>query len=342
MVLTKGKALSFDDIVLLPQYSDIDTRKNVSLKSKFFDFDVEHPIISSNMDSITGFEMARAMYKAGGLGFLHRYKSKETILNWIKNLRICGALAIPSIGVKESEFDVALEYLDNGANAICIDVAHGDHQMVFNLVSKLKTRSNANIIGGNVVTYEAAKRLYEAGCSTVRVGIGNGSLCSTRIVTGHGLPQITALMNVSHLKTYYSDFKIICDGGIRHSGDCVKAFAVGADFIMGGSLFAGCDETPILENGKRGYRGMASREARQAFYGATYKQIPEGEAAREVNPKGPVKNVVDELVLGIKSGLSYSGALDIPALQRRAILYEVSHAGYIEGTPHFKLTYEAK
>jgi len=331
-----GRALSPDDVVLLPQYSNIATRSNINLTQKVFNFHVKYPLISSNMDTITEFETAQAMSEAGGFGILHRYKSPETIKSWIKMLVHNHCIAIPSIGVKEKDLELAYDYFSYNAHAVCIDVAHGDHELVYTMISKLKDVSHQLIVG-NVVTLDAAIRLCDLGVRVIRVGIGNGSICSTRVMTGHGLPQITALLAVSEIKKRYPDCKIISDGGVKNSGDIVKVLAAGADLVMSGSLFAGCKETPKLEDGTRGYRGMASREARQAYYGKDYKQVPEGESFSNINERGSVIDVIDELVMGIKSGLSYTGANNIEELHQKAVFYEITPSGFIEGTPHFRL-----
>lgn len=336
-----GKALSPDDVVLLPQYSNIVTRKTVDLSQILFPtthrrFELKYPIFSSNMDTITEYETAQAMSKIGAAGILHRYKNSNQVKLWIDTLRENSCIAIPSVGVKENESELALDYLNRGAHAVCIDVAHGDHQLVFDAVKRLKHVADRLIVG-NVVTVDAATRLCDLGITCIKVGIGNGSICSTRIMTGHGLPQITALFDVSQVKKRYPDVKIISDGGVKNSGDCVKVLGAGADIIMSGSLFAGCKETPRLEDGTRAYRGMASREARQAFYGKDYQQIPEGESFSNIQEKGSVAEVVEELVMGIKSGLSYSGASNLTELHQKATFYEVTQSGFIEGTPHYRL-----
>lgn len=339
-----GKALSPDDVVLLPQYSDIITRSTIDLSQEVFGFKLKYPIISSNMDTVTEYETAKTMWKAGALGILHRYKSPEIVKSWIKKLQEEDCVAIASVGVKPGEVERAIEYLNLGAKAVCIDVAHGDHELVFKAVKSLignfdhSGRSVVDrLIVGNVVTIDAATRLCDLGVSVIKVGIGNGSICSTRVMTGHGLPQITALFDVSQIKKRYPKVKIISDGGVKNSGDIVKVLAAGADLVISGSLFAGCKETPKLEDGTRGYRGMASREARQAFYGKDYQQVPEGEAFANIPEKGSVATVVEELVMGVKSGLSYSGASNLVELHQKAVFYEVTTAGYTEGTPHYRL-----
>jgi len=336
-----GKALSPDDVVLLPQYSNILTRKTVDLSQVLFPtthrrFELKYPIISSNMDTVTEYETAKAMSQAGALGILHRYKEPNQVMKWISSLRENSCTAIPSVGVKENESELARDYLNRGAHAVCIDVAHGDHQLVFDAIKRLGHVVDQLIVG-NVVTVDAATRLCDLGVTCIKVGIGNGSICSTRVMTGHGLPQITALFDVSQVKKRYPNVKIISDGGVKNGGDCVKVLAAGADIVMSGSLFAGCKETPLLEDGRRGYRGMASREARQAFYGKDYQQVPEGESFADIPEKGSVVEVVEELVMAIKSGLSYSGASNLEELHQKATFYEVTYSGHIEGTPHFKL-----
>lgn len=331
MRLLDKVGLSFDDVVLIPQHSDIPTRKVVLLNTTLHTLLLWNPFISANMDSITGLEMAQAMARNGGLGILHRYQTSEEIISQIKELKSSDLWAVPSIGVKKEDKELLLRYKDAGADAVCIDVAHADHRMCLD-ITETAAKHFKTVISGNVVTKDAARRLYNAGAKVIKIGIGNGSACTTRVVTGHGVPQITALLDICPLKYEFDDLFIISDGGIRNSGDCVKALGCGADAVMIGSLFAGCDETPSF-GGTKLYRGMASRQAREQFYGA-HDAVPEGEAVSQVKSKGPVADVIAHLAGGVRSGLSYSGATTLEEFHRMATFMQVTHSAHIEGTPH--------
>jgi IMP dehydrogenase len=232
-------------------------------------------------------------------------------------------------------------YAEEGVLAVNIDIAHGHSQHMVDMIKRL-TKEGVNVIAGNVATYHGAKRLADAGAQVIKVGIGPGSLCTTRIVTGHGVPQLSAIEDVSRLALEYS-VSIIADGGIRNAGDCVKALAFGADMIMIGSLFAGTKESPgkpvqlTNEQGKyywaKEYRGMASRAARNSVTETDSSYTPEGESTF-VRLKGPVKDIVDQLVGGMRSGLSYSGAHTLKQLRHTAEYVTITGNGMAESKPH--------
>jgi IMP dehydrogenase len=277
------------------------------------------------------------MYKAGGLAILHRYASKECVLGWIRELRKDkGYWPIPSIGVQEDDCEKAMEYVEEGAGAICVDVAHADSISAVKVVKALFSRwgYSGNVIAGNVATREGAMHLLDAGATIIKVGIGPGAVCTTRIVTGHGVPQLSAIVDVASLREFGYDFRIIADGGIRNSGDCCKAIAAGADAVMVGRLLAGCPEAPLKAgDGKRLYRGMASRCAQQEFKGRVGNNVPEGEEV-EIPVGKSVAEVIEELSGGIRSGLSYSGAHNIKEFQEVAEFIEISQNTLLENGPH--------
>ncbi len=337
-VKTVQKALTFDDVLLIPQYSEIGSRAEVDLTTDFLGQKFKIPIISANMDTITGYIMADVMSSLGGLGIIHRYMDVAGVISIIKTLAKSNKVIVPSIGVQKEDISKAEQYLAAGATAICIDVAHGDSKTMYDTIKALSP--NVNIIAGNVATYDAALRMCDVGVNVIKVGIGPGSMCSTRVVTGHGMPQVSAISEVSRIKRIHHGVRIIADGGIRNSGDIVKALAFGADTVMLGSLLAGTDETPgdTTVSGNvvfRSYRGMASREAQEAFRGKVNNNAPEGESTR-IRSRGPVKDVIEQLLGGVRSGLSYSGAFNLRELREQAEYVIVSQAGYLEGTPHGK------
>jgi len=341
--LINSNALTFDDVLLVPQYSNITSRKKVDISTELLGKTFSIPICSANMDTVTGQTMAEEMSRLGGFGCLHRYESHKMILKWIQDLKQKDIQAVPSIGIKPEDFDYALDYVKQGALAINIDIAHGDSEHMVRMVQKL-TQAGIKVIAGNVATLSGALRLAAAGACAIKVGVGPGSMCTTRIVTGHGVPQLTAIEECSKIKKQYPDTKIIADGGIRNAGDCVKALAFGADMIMIGSLLAGTNETPgelvKLQRSSTGmyysakeYRGMASYSARESVAKMDASYVAEGESTF-VDAKGPAKNIVDQLIGGIKSGLSYSGASYIRELQENADYVIITNNGILESRPH--------
>ncbi len=308
--------LDFDDVLLVPKHSKLDSRSKVRLdtclvSSKLY---LPAPIISANMDTITGYDMAVAMYPYG-VGILHRYQSQEDTIKTIVSLKEKRNKAIPSIGVdkpgQEVEFQKAIAYYKAGADAIVIDIAHGHCELMTNLIKKIKNTEPAiNIIAGNIATMEAAFDLIQAGVSALKVGIGPGAVCETRIRTGAGVPQLTAIMDV-YKEARISSTPIIADGGIHSSSSIVKALAAGASSVMLGSLLAGTDEAL----GGTTYRGMASKEAQTNWKGSA-KNI-EG-VSIEVPRKGPVSGVLEDLLDGVRSGFSYCGASNLQELWNNA------------------------
>jgi IMP dehydrogenase len=325
MTILDTEGLTFDDVLLVPQHSVIESRTAVNTSAMLGTMRLSIPIISANMDTITGVDMAISMAISGGLGVLHRYAEFHQVVEWIHELKSVSAYAVPSVGVQEHDYEGALEYIKAGADAICVDVAHGDSGRMVEMVRFLKQNGVQNIIAGNVVTKTATLRLLEAGANIIKVGVGNGSACVTRTVSGHGVPQLTAIMQcVEAVKEFGSGF-IISDGGLNTSGDIVKAIAAGADAVMTGKLLAGTDECPM--HGV--YRGMASRESQLEFRGSVGNNTPEG-VSHEVSYNGPVKEVLEQLVGGLRSGMSYTGANTLQELRGNAIFMKVSNSSLVE------------
>jgi len=333
------QTIAFDDVLLQPQYSDITSRKEVSLSAPLDNLrKLKIPIIASPMDTVSEWKMASSLSSMGGMAIIHRYNSIEEQADQVKN-----ALAVPdctivgaAVGVSGDFVERAVRCYEAGAKVICIDVAHGDHAMVKTAIASLREQlgMNIHIMAGNVATLEGFNRLADWGANSIRVGIGGGSICSTRIQTGHGVPTLQSIIDCARTDR---DAILIADGGIKNSGDIVKALAAGADVVMLGSLLAGTDETPSEtfrdRDGRcfKAYRGMASAEAQKAWRGKTCSL--EG-VSTTIPCKGSVKNVVEELLTGVRSGLSYSGARDISELQSKARFILQSHAASIESSTH--------
>ena len=326
---------SFDDVLLVPQYSTIDSRADVDLSTQIGAIKLTLPLLSANMDTVTEGKMAVAMGRAGGAGVLHRFASTKDLYGW---LRACNEYpAIISVGL-----NVDIPWLQSNNNlidALCIDVAHGDHYRVIALLKELRANfPDQDIIAGNVATGDAARRLVMAGANIIKVGIGPGSVCSTRIVSGHGMPQLSAIMEVREWTSEMnSRTYIIADGGIRYPGDIVKALAAGADAVMLGSLLAGTDEAAgerIVEHGVayKTFRGMASRDVQTQKRAGQTLRI-EGVTAK-VPYRGPVSDTLDNLEAGIRSGLSYSGANNLAELREVAEFVVVTGNTLKESHPH--------
>ena len=337
MIFRDKPGYSFDDVLLVPQYSEIASRNDVDLSTTIGKMKLALPLLSSNMDTVTEGKMAIAMGKAGGAGVLHRFADLDTQVGWVNTCLESEVFAIGSAGINPSESRRLLRDTLARLDAICIDVAHGDHERVLGVISCIRAiNPDLDIIAGNVATGAGAARLIEAGANIIKVGIGPGSVCSTRVVSGHGVPQLSAILDVyeriKHLKV-----SIIADGGIRYPGDIVKALAAGADAVMLGSLLAGTDEAAgerIVEHGQayKTFRGMASREVqKQKRQGKTPRV--EGVSAK-VPYLGPVRGVLDNLEAGIRSGLSYSGASSFVELREVAEFIVVTGNTLRESHPH--------
>lgn len=329
-----GHAVTFDDILLEPQFSKIVSRKDVDISSEFLGKELKIPIISANMDTVTNLGMVKAMQELGATGILHRYQTMEEVDVQVNEISSSGGQAIPSIGVQDGQYEMALRWTKCGAAAVCLDIAHADTPRAIEL-TKWLSKEKVKVIVGNVSTYDGVLRLADAGAYAVKVGQGSGSHCTTRIVTGHGVPQISALLEAVAVKRHFPNLKIIADGGIRNSGDIVKSLAMGADYVMLGSLLAGSLEAPgDIINGYKAYRGMASRESRLDFDpNMSLDYTPEGVASmRPVT--GPVKHTVNILAGGVRSGLSYSGSKNLKEFRKKVRFMVVSSSSQIENTPH--------
>jgi len=327
------EAVTYDDMLLVPQYSDITSRSEVDITSCLGHREFTLPIIASPMDTVSEIDMAIAMNQAGGLAVLHRYNSITEQQAMAK--QVVGQVAA-AIGVTGDYLERAEALLAAGTDILCIDVAHGHHSLVKKALETLRNEydNDIYIIAGNVCTLEGINDVSDWGADAVRCNIGGGSICSTRLVTGHGLPGLQTIFDCARTDR---DVKIIADGGIKTSGDIVKALAAGADFVMCGSLLAGTEESPgqaiSLPNGSRmkEYRGMASKDAQLNWRKKT--STPEG-VASYIPYKGSVQEILQDLEGGIKSGLSYTGARNLEELRRKVEWARQTSAGTQESGTH--------
>ena len=354
------EALTFDDVLLLPQYSSIvPSNTNLTLNiSK--SIRLKLPFISSAMDTVTESRMAIALAKNGGMGIIHRNLEIQQQVNEIKKVKKYNLNVGAAIGTSKKELIRAKSLIDCGTSMLVIDTAHGHSKNVINILNKIKKFSkNISICVGNIATSEAAKILYDSGADILKVGIGPGSICTTRMVAGIGVPQITAILNVKKAMRK-KNIKIISDGGIKFSGDIIKAIAAGADAIMMGSIFAGTEESPgkkfkLKNKYYKLYRGMGSIGAMSSgsserYFQKNYKDkskfVPEGVESRVVY-KGSVKNIIYQLQGGLRSSMGYIGAQKLSDIQKKSKFIKITKAGFYESmvhsvealknTPNFKL-----
>ncbi len=334
------RGITFDDVLLVPGYNGIRSRQAVTTDVTLGRTELRIPIMSANMDTITGSAMAEAMAKLGGLGILHRFMSIEANVAEYRKARAAGPVAV-SIGVSGDSMERAEALIGAGADLVCVDVAHGHSKMVNQTLRSLRERFGDNIciIAGNVATYAGADYLAAAGADVIKVGIGPGSVCTTRLKTGFGVPQLSAILDCRKV-----DRPIVSDGGIRTPGDAVKALAAGAACVMLGGMLAGTQETPgervarPTADGKLTYvkvfRGMASREAQEEYMGAMADWKTAEGISIEVPVRGSVVEVIADMMGGIRSGMTYCGAKDLKELQRKAQFMEISRSAMDEGLPH--------
>lgn len=333
----RDHGLTFDDVLIIPKKSEVKSRRDPSLKSRITKNKfLETPIISANMDTVTESKMAIAMHEMGGLGILHRFMNTEQQVAEVALVKAAGAQIISaSIGVNGDYKERAEALVKAGVNLMTIDIAHGHSVLMMDTLKWLKDKfPGLEVIAGNLATPDAAVDLIEAGADAIKVGIGPGSMCTTRIITGAGVPQLTAIALCAEAAESYG-VPVIADGGIRTSGDMVKAFAAGADVIMLGSMLSGTIETPgDIVNGKKQYRGMASKKAQISWRGDMPQGMaPEGESTF-VTIKGHVSDVIHELTGGIRSGMSYVNATSILEVRQKASFMEMSPNGISESRAH--------
>jgi IMP dehydrogenase len=336
------QAHSFDDVLLVPSKSSIGSRQEIDLTTSLGNSSFRLPIISSPMDTVTELEMMLTLLHHGGLGIVHRYNSISQQANMCAIARDRleessgnAANISAALGVSSDIEDRSTSLYDAGARIFCIDIAHGHHVYMERAIKTLRDifGESITIIAGNIATPEAYRDLSDWGADAVRIGIGGGSICSTRIQTGHGMPTFQSVLDCSR----EDGAAIVADGGIKTAGDIVKALAAGADMVMLGSLLAGTDESPgdvfASADGRKYkvYRGMASVEAQVDWRG--HARSLEG-ITTTIPYKGSVKNILKNLEQNIKSGLSYTGARTISEFQASARFIQQTNAGQLESGTH--------
>lgn len=334
-------ALTYDDITLVPRYSEVESRTSIDLTTKITrNYSIKIPIIASPMDTVCDSDMAIELSLMGAVGCIHRFMTIDEQADQVR-ATVAGCMlarysspTMAAIGATGDYLERTQELVANGAQILLIDVAHGHHIHVKRALEALKKMlpSHVDIIAGNVATSEGTCDLIDWGADAIRVGIGGGSLCTTRVKTGFGVPNVTSLAMC--VEAAYERVPIIACGGVRNSGDIAKALAIGASSVILGSLLAGTKEAPgpVIEKGNglfKRYRGAASLETKIANNQAT--RNVEGESTI-VPFKGAVKYVVSGLVDGVKSALSYAGASSLSEFYPEIVM--VTGAGSAEGKPH--------
>ena len=342
------EALTFDDVTLAPKYSEIlpsEVNTSIQLTSHL---KLKIPLLSSAMDTVTESKMAIAISNAGGIGVIHRNLDIKKQIIEIKKVKKKKLLVGAAVGAGPNEFDRVKAIIKEGVDLIVVDTAHGHTKKVGEIIKFIKKFKNNKIAlcAGNIATPEAAKFLIKLGVDIIKVGIGPGSICTTRLVAGIGVPQLSAILSVRNgLRN--KNIKIISDGGIKYSGDLAKAFAAGADAVMIGSLFAGTDETPgklIKKNGKlfKSFRGMGSVGAMNKGSADRYfqnkqkdtsKYVPEG-VEGFVKYKGTVGSIIYKLIGGLRSSMGYLGSRNITKLRIKPNFVKITKAGFYESMVH--------
>lgn len=329
--MKQSEAICFDDVLLIPQHSDIVSRTDINLTMSAGGLRLDLPVIAAPMDTVCGDEMAITMSEYGGLGVIHRHQPLSKQVEMIKRVSYFLHPAFGSIGITSDYLLDAKTLIEAGATGICVDVANGHNRRAIEAVAHLKSEFDVHVMVGNVATPQGFFDLADAGADSIRVGIGGGSMCTTRIVTGHGVPTLQSIIDIDHQRVDKS-CAIIADGGIRNSGDMVKAFAAGADFVMVGSMLSGTKESPgEVIDGRKIFRGMASKSAQEDTRG--YISVIEG-AETTVPYKGSVRNILKDIVGGLRSGCSYSGVSELSNLSVCSEMIRVSTGSVQENRPH--------
>jgi IMP dehydrogenase len=342
------EALTFDDVTMAPKYSEVlpsEVNTNTQLSKNLF---LKIPLLTSAMDTVTESKMAIAIAKAGGIGIIHRNLSIKNQIEEIKKVKKKKLLVGAAVGAGPLELERAIALLKEKVDLIVVDTAHGHSKKVAEIIKSIKKnkKKETTLCAGNIATPDAAKFLIKLGVEIIKVGIGPGSICTTRLVAGIGVPQLSAILEVAK-GVKNNKTKIISDGGIKYSGDIAKALSAGADAVMIGSLVAGTMETPgklIKKNGKlyKSFRGMGSVGAMNKGSADRYfqkkqknfsKYVPEG-VEGFVKYKGNVSNIIFKLIGGLKSSMGYLGAKKIANLKKKPNFIKITKAGFYESMVH--------
>lgn len=347
-------ALSYDDVLLVPKYSDLESRNEVSLETKISKrITLQLPLVSANMSDVTGVEMAVELAKLGGLGVIPRFLPIDMQADEVKKVKIQKVLVGAAVGARNGIIERAEALVKAGADILFIDVAHGHMQKNLDATSKLKQMfgKTVDIVSGNSATFEAADALFNAGADCVKVGVGPGSICTTRIETGSGVPQITAIIESARAARKHKKY-LIADGGIKTSGDVAKGLAAGASAIMAGSIFAGTDEAPgklIKKDGQKfkvynASTSLAEKTKHSLFNRKETEEhyVKQIEGVESIVPyKGQLKDLVEKYQANIRSGFSYSGAKNIIEFWQKASFVRITSQGLRESGAHDVVLYKS-
>jgi len=336
------KGYSYDDVLIVPKYNKVVSRKDVCFKTKVTKkYFIEIPILVANMDTICESKMAIAVGKLGGLGVIHRFLTVEEQVKEVEKVKKENLICAAAVGIKDYEERVK-KLSEAKVNILVLDVAHGHSKRTGRVLDLIKQNyPHLDVMAGNIATKDSAKYFLSKGADAIKVGIGAGSVCTTRIMTGTGIPQITAIMDC--YEETQGRIPICADGGIKTPGDVVKSIGAGADTIMIGNIFAGTMETPgeiIEKNGKKYklYRGMASYDAtlkKLEIDGRKHDEVVSIEGEKTYVPfKGPIELIIKKFLGGLASGMTYVGAKNIEELKGKADFIEISQAGYQESIAH--------
>jgi len=341
------ESFTFDDVTLVPQYSSVLPYETITSIKLDENLKLDIPLMSSAMDTITESKMAIAIARSGGIGIIHRNLSIIEQTKEVKKVKKNNLFVGAAVGTNTKDIDRVYKLLESKVDLIVVDTAHGHTKKVLSIIKKIKKISKKCILcAGNIATAKAAKFLADSGVDIVKVGIGPGSICTTRLVAGIGVPQLSAILDVKKaLKNYKT--KIISDGGIKFSGDLAKAIAAGADAIMIGSLFSGTTESPgkiFKYKAKlyKNFRGMGSVGAMSMGSADRYfqkknkntsKYVPEG-VEGIVKFKGPVNKIIFKLIGGLRSSMGYMGSKTIKELQKKGEFVKITKAGFYESAVH--------
>ncbi len=342
------EALTFDDVLLIPKYSKILPSEVITSTALSTNLNLKIPILSSAMDTVTESAMAIAIGNAGGIGVIHRNLNIKSQISEIKKVKSKKLLVGAAVGAGPLEHKRAEAILKENVDLIVVDTAHGHTKKVAEIIRKIKKLKSkkTTLCAGNIATTEAAKFLIKLGVDIIKVGIGPGSICTTRLVAGIGVPQLSAIL-AARKGVGRKKVSIIADGGIKFSGDISKALTAGADAVMIGSLFAGTEESPgkiIKKNGKlfKSFRGMGSIGAMnkgsadryfQTKQKETSKYVPEGVEGL-VKYKGTVEKIIYQLIGGLKSSMGYLGSKKIINLRNKTKFVKITKAGFYESMVH--------